>query len=100
MSTTKKAKRANCEELTLIDEAFQPGADDQFTTAAAPKKKKASLGKPRPTARPYKRVDDDVVLASRITDMTKRSQTMRAKIVILEDRLGGHQLELQLREAV
>ena len=100
MSTTKKAKRANCEELThLIDEAFQPGADDQFTAAAAPKKKKASSGKPRPTARPYRRVDD-VVLASRITDMTKRSQTMRAKIVILEDRLGGHQLELQLREAV
>jgi len=39
------------------------------------------------------------VLASRIADMTKRSQTMRAKIVILEDRLGGHQTELVLREA-
>jgi hypothetical protein len=101
MTTTKKTKRANCEELThLIDEAFQPGAEDEFISSVpATKKKKASSGKPRPTARPYRRVDD-VVLASRIADMTKRSQTMRAKIVILEDRLGGHQSELTLREAV
>jgi len=100
MSTAKKTKRPACELTHLIDEAFAPGADDEFTTAAAaaPKKKKASSGKPRPTARPYRRVDD-AVLASRIADMTKRSQTMRAKIVILEDRLGGHQTELVLREA-
>jgi len=99
MSASKKGKRPACELTHLIDEAFQPGADDEFTTAVAPKKKKASSGKPRPTARPYRRVDD-VVLHSRIADMTKRSKTLRAKIVILEDRLGGHQQELALRAEV
>jgi len=99
MSTPKKGKRPACELTHLIDEAFQPGADDEFTTAAAPKKKKASSGKPRPTARPYRRVDD-AVLYSRIADMTKRRKTLRAKIVIVEDLLGGHQQELALRVEV
>ena len=99
MTTSKKNKRANCEELThLIDEAFQPGAEDEFISSIpATKKKKAASGKPRPTARPYRRVED-VMLGSRIADMTKRSKTLRAKIVILEDRLSGHQQELELRE--
>jgi hypothetical protein len=96
MSAPKKGKRPACELTHLIDEAFQPGADDVFTTTLMPKKKKTSSGKPRPTARPYRRVDD-AVLHSRIADMTKRSKTLRAKIVILEDRLGGHEQELSLR---
>ena len=103
MTTAKKTKRPACELTHLIDEAFQPGAEDELLreigAIAAPKKKKAASGKPRPTARPYRRVEDDV-LGSRIADMTKRSKTLRAKIVILEDRLGGHQQEMDLRMSV
>ena len=100
MSIPKKGKRQACELTHLIDEAFLPGADDEFSRQVAPKKKKnVSSGKPRLTARPYRRVEDDV-LGSRIADMTKRSKTLRAKIVILEDRLGGHQQELLLRVPV
>jgi len=103
MASAKKTKRPACELTHLIDEAFQPGAEDELLrtigAATVPKKKKAASGKPRPTARPYRRVEDDV-LGSRIADMTKRSKTLRAKIVILEDRLGGHQQEMDLRMSV
>ena len=60
------------------------------------KKKKSSSGKARPPARPYKRVED-VTLTARIAEMHKRSKTLRAKLVILEDRLGAHQEEANLR---
>ena len=99
MSIPKKGKRQACELTHLIDEAFLPGANDEFSRQVAPKKKKVSSGKPRPTARPYLRVEDNV-LGSRIADMTKRSKRLRAKIVILEDLLGWHQQELLLRVPV
>ena len=92
----KKMKRAGCEITHLIDEAFQPGAEDEFISSIAPKKKKVSSGKPRPTARPYRRVEDPI-LSARIADMSKRSKTLHAKMVILEDCLCGHQAELLLR---
>jgi hypothetical protein len=60
------------------------------------KKKKSASGKARPPARPYKRVEDST-LSARIAEMHKRSKTLRAKLVILEDRLGAHQQEATLR---
>jgi len=101
MSVLKKGKRAACELTHLIDEAFQPGAEDEFISSIPipPKKKKVSSGKPRPTARPYRRVED-AILSDRIADMTKRSKTLHAKMVILEDLLSGHQQEQLLRVEV
>ena len=99
MSVLKKGKRAACELTHLIDEAFQPGAEDEFISSIPSKKKKVSSGKPRPTARPYWRVED-AILSDRIADMTKRSKTLHAKMVILEDLLSGHQQEQLLRVEV
>lgn len=101
MPTAKRAFQTPTHMSSAItDEMFDEnsltcvgaGASDQPPA----KKKKSATGKPRPPARPYKRVDD-ATLAARIAEMHKRSKTLRAKLVILEDRLGAHEHEATLR---
>ena len=54
--------------------------------------------KPRPAARPHKRLHDDV-LSSRLTDMKKRISVLKSKLVLLEDRCAAHDAESVLRES-
>ena len=76
-----------------------PADPAAFTAAAAepPKKKRRSTaGKPRAAARPYRRLEDDV-LAARLKELEKKLLVLRSKGVLLEDRLEGHAGEAELR---
>lgn len=68
--------------------------------AAEPPKKKRreTVSKPRAPARPYRRLDG-AVLESRLKELNKKLAVMRSKVVLLEDRLEGHDNEATLREA-
>jgi len=63
-----------------------------------PAKKARRESKPRPAARPYKRLQDEV-LRSRLADMQKRINVLKSKLVLLEDRCAAHDAESVLREA-
>ena len=52
--------------------------------------------KPRPTARPHKRLPDDK-LNARIVDLTKKLQVLAAKTTLLQDRLDVCQKEKDTR---
>ena len=62
-----------------------------------PKKKHRANARPRAPARPYKRLEA-AVLTSRIAELNKKVSVLRSKLVLLEDRLDGHQHEARLRE--
>lgn len=101
MPPAKRAFQTPVHMSTVITDAmFAEDTVDSVASAVVgeppAKKKKSASGKPRPPARPYKRVDD-ATLTARIAEMHKRSKTLRAKLVILEDRLGAHQHEANLR---
>jgi len=63
-----------------------------------PAKKARRESKPRPPARPFKRLPEDVLLG-RIADMEKKSAVLRSKLVLLEDRHSEHQKERTTRQA-
>jgi len=65
---------------------------------APPAKKARRESKPRPPARPFKRLPEDVLL-HRITDMEKKASVLRSKLVLLEDRHSEHQKERATRQA-
>jgi len=68
-------------------------------TGEPPKKKRRETSnKPRAPARPYRRIDADV-LESRIRDLNKRLAVLRSKVVLLEDRLESHNNEDELRKS-
>ena len=67
-------------------------------TGEPPKKKRREASnKPRPPARPYRRIEPDV-LESRIRDLNKRLAVLRSKVVLLEDRLESHNNEDEMRK--
>jgi len=61
------------------------------------KKRREASSKPRAPARPYRRIDADV-LESRIRDLNKRLAVLRSKVVLLEDRLESHDNEAEIRK--
>jgi len=65
---------------------------------APPAKKARRESKPRPPARPFKRLPEEVLL-HRITDMEKKAAVLRSKLVLLEDRHSEHQKERATRQA-
>ena len=67
-------------------------------TPAKPKKQKSkNTGRPRPPARPYKRVTDEV-LNSRISEMEKKLDALQSKAVLMKQRFDMHVIERQLRQ--
>jgi len=62
------------------------------------KKRRETVSKPRAPARPYKRLDA-AVLESRLKELNKKLAVMRSKVILLEDRLEGHDNEATLRQA-
>lgn len=73
-------------------------ADTPTTTNDEPPKKKRreTSNKPRAPARPYRRLDK-TILDARIKDLNKKLTVLRSKVVLLEDRLEGHDSEFDLR---
>jgi hypothetical protein len=66
----------------------------------SPKAKKQSKAtKPRPIARPHKRLPDEK-LVTRIVELTKKLQVLDAKTTLLRDRLEVYQKEKQTRADV
>jgi len=73
------------------------GATSSDPASQTPVKKRRE-SKPRPAARPHRRLQDEV-LRSRLADMQKRITVLRSKLVLLEDRCAAHDAESVLREA-
>lgn len=61
------------------------------------KKRREAPSKPRPPARPYKRLEASV-LEGRLKELNKKLSVLRSKVVLLEDRLEGHDNEAVLRQ--
>ena len=61
------------------------------------KKRREASNKPRAPARPYRRIEPEV-LESRIRDLNKRLAVLRSKVVLLEDRLETHTSENEMRK--
>jgi|DEB0MinimDraft_4_1074332.scaffolds.fasta_scaffold00479_9 hypothetical protein len=61
------------------------------------KQKSKNTGRPRPPARPYKRVTDEV-LNSRISEMEKKLDALQSKAVLMKQRFDMHVIERQLRQ--
>ena len=53
--------------------------------------------KPRAPARPHKKLTEEV-LKVRVADTKKRLSVLQSKAVLMEDRLGIYEKEVQLRE--
>lgn len=60
------------------------------------KKRRDTPNKPRPPARPYKRLDENV-LDLRINELSKKLNVIRSKTVLLEDRKEAHDKEKMIR---
>lgn len=58
--------------------------------------KKARVSKPRPVARPYKKLEGSV-LSARVTTMKKQMDIFSSKLVLLKARLGNYEKECELR---
>ena len=73
----------------LVEDTVAPAADK-------PPKKPRSESKPRPPARPFKRLDD-TVLSQRLVEMEQRINVILSKLVLMEDRHSEHEKEKKLR---
>ena len=83
---------------TVSEMINEETADTGSPVQAKPKKSKSKgSGRPRPPARPYKRVSDDI-LTARISDMEKKLDALQSKAVLLKQRFDMHVIERQLRE--
>lgn len=59
-------------------------------------RKVSTVGKKRAVARPYKRLDKNV-LNVRIDDMVMKQASLNAKLVLLNERLHAHKTEVEKR---
>ena len=73
----------------LIEDTVAPAVDK-------PPKKPRSESKPRPPARPFKRLDN-IVLSQRLVEMEQRINVIRSKLVLMEDLHSEHEKEKKLR---
>ena len=73
----------------LVEDTVAPATDK-------PPKKPRSESKPRPPARPFKRLDD-TVLSQRLVEMEQRINVIQSKLVLMEDRHSEHEKEKKLR---
>ena len=73
----------------LVEDTVAPAVDK-------PPKKPRSESKPRPPARPFKRLDN-IVLSQRLVEMEQRINVIRSKLVLMEDRHSEHEKEKKLR---
>ena len=73
----------------LVEDTVAPAVDK-------PPKKPRSESKPRPPARPFKRLDD-TVLSQRLVEMEQRINVIRSKLVLMEDLHSEHKKEKKLR---
>ena len=73
---------------------------DDVASSAAPRGRaprgRNPAPKPRRKARPYKRMPQET-LSLRVRDMKKKLAVLQSKTVLIEDRLGMHEEEIQLR---
>ena len=80
--------------MTVI--ALAPEPADPAAAEPPTKKRRSTANKPRAAARPYRRLDGEV-LTSRLKELTKKLAVLRSKVVLLEDRMEGHTAEAELR---
>lgn len=59
-------------------------------------RKALGVAKKRAVARPYKRLDKNV-LSVRINDMVMKQASLNAKLVLLNERLHAHKMEVEKR---
>lgn len=65
-------------------------------TRGAPKTKKERVSRPRPPARPHRKLDGDT-LGTRIKDLEKKLSVLRSRIILLDDRLDAYKREYEIR---
>ena len=58
--------------------------------------KKPRVSKPRPPARPYKKLDD-TILKARVSTMQKQMSIFTSKLTLLQARLSNYENECELR---
>lgn len=82
-----------------VSEMMNDETNDSVSPAPAKtkKQKNKNTGRPRPPARPYKRVTDEV-LNSRISEMEKKLDALQSKAVLMKQRFDMHVIERQLRQ--
>jgi len=81
---------------SLLKRTLSGLVDETAPAVDKPAKKPRSESKPRPPARPFKRLDD-VVLVQRLVEMEQRINVLRSKLVLMEDRCAEHEKEKKLR---
>ena len=98
VGNSQKATSSTNMKRTVSEMMNEETTDSKSPVCSRPKKLKSkNTGRPRPPARPYKRVTDDV-LNSRISEMEKKLDALQSKAVLMKQRFDMHVIERQLRE--
>ena len=81
---------------SLLKRTLSGLVDDVTNVSEKPVKKPRSESKPRPAARPFKRLDG-ALLNQRVLEMEQRLNVLKSKEVLMADRLSEHKKEQALR---
>ena len=81
---------------SLLKRTLSGLVDDSTNVSEKPVKKPRSESKPRPAARPFKRLDN-ALLNQRVLEMNQRINVLKSKLVLMEDRRSEHEKEQALR---
>ena len=81
---------------SLLKRTLSGLVDDTANVSEKPVKKPRSESKPRPAARPFKRLDN-ALLNQRVLEMNQRINVLKSKLVLMEDRRSEHEKEQALR---
>ena len=84
-------RKNNLEQNTDTTESSAAGVEP------APKKRRTTAGKPRCPARPYRRVETEV-MKSRIVEYGQKMELLQSKLTLLRQRLDMHNLEMEMRQ--
>ena len=81
---------------SLLKRTLSGLVDEVTNVSEKPVKKPRSESKPRPAARPFKRLDN-ALLNQRVLEMNQRINVLKSKLVLMEDRRSEHEKEQALR---
>ena len=81
---------------SLLKRTLSGLVDDTANVSEKPVKKPRSESKPRPAARPFKRLDN-ALLNQHVLEMNQRINVLKSKLVLMEDRRSEHEKEQALR---
>jgi len=84
---------------SLLKRTLTGLVEDATSVVEKPAKKPRSESKPRPPARPFKRLDG-ALLNQRVVEMEQRINVLRSKLVLMEDRCAEHEKEKLLRSTM